>query len=538
MEEFLSAIYGHFLNRIDQTVGNRAVINEARISVDPLIEDIPVLWVAPFYEFLHYEPQTFWNRKICDSTFQGLEKLASISDNFAKTLCKSLNYYTMAYFAYQDIIQVMNKLEPLNEDPEIKTRMYRIPTYVGIVEGCISQLYKLIRDLIDITVDKDLKSQTKLNGLWQLMNTYGFEALCEKVDVDIRNAINHGGILLTKGFGDKVSFFYSKKGIQEVKELDLYMFDQLIEGALDNASGIIMGFLRFFSRYPEVLLELDTYSKEDLLLGNSLARLHLSFPGTRCAFISTVCQAELSQINLEFITDIVRREELTMFSLEVACITRISFPEYKQYYMSFRNERMLPGWIRYHAEEIDSVIGRTVTMTEVVQSALDRGDLMIFDPSDENVNVDLVKYHRFPVIDGDGWRIRDIKDCSLPNLKRLKGCLYLGNIQEKRKIVRVVNDAIRKMKVLYNPPQLAVRVKHGEMHADAVYLNVYFRHNRAKDRELLPSNKNFVLTVQYNSPGTSPLRNGGLPEWLWESLNKEQVGNILYAWNSGVEDFA
>ena len=70
------------------------------------------------------------------------------------------------------------------------------------------------------------------------------------------------------------------------------------------------------------------------------------------------------------------------------------------------------------------------------------------------------------------------------------------------------------------------------MEADALYINVY-RYDARKNKELLPSNENFVCFVDYNASGKTTLVNGGLPRKIWGQFHHEKVGQIDIAWREG-----
>jgi len=504
-------------------------ILEKAATIDTSIKDIPIQWVNVSYNFLYKEPYVFFDKDVCECTFSGIEKIYERKlETFSEGMYDSLRHFMIAYFTFEELVKVIDNLEPISENPQIKTRMYRIPTYINIVEGCLSNLYKAIRDLLDTTTEKDLKSQNKLQGLCTVMEKYQYEVLTQHIDVDIRNAINHGGILLSD---EDISFFYMKGNIQQQKKLRYYNFDELIEKSFDSVSGIIMGFLKFFMIYPEAIL--GTYilmeEKADFFIKMSLARLLYSFPGTKCEFISIDKIGEEEQLNLYFFTDIVDSNEIIMFAIEVALLSRLWFPTHQQYYISFEGERMLSGWARFSSEELESCIDAE-SIIVVIKKALSEVRIFLPGASDEIIDMDIVKYHRFPIINGDGWKVRHIQDCSLPDRKRLKACLYIGDIKGKNNIIKVVREAIDEIRILYNPPQPGIKVKNGNIPADVVFLNVYYRYDRAKNRQLYTSNNNFVLVAEYCVPELTPI-NHGLPVGVLKSLITQKIGGILHSWN-------
>lgn len=47
--------------------------------------------------------------------------------------------------------------------------MYQIPTYISIVEGCLTNLYKFIASFLTQVTEKDYRSQNKLGPLIQVL---------------------------------------------------------------------------------------------------------------------------------------------------------------------------------------------------------------------------------------------------------------------------------------------------------------------------------------------------------------------------------
>ena len=79
------------------------------------------------------------------------------------------------------------------------------------------------------------------------------------IDVDIRNAINHGGILF-KEDGKRIEFNYTKGGKVLSKELLDYEFDKLIDNVFDTASGLLLALCQFINNNIN-LINIDTILK-------------------------------------------------------------------------------------------------------------------------------------------------------------------------------------------------------------------------------------------------------------------------------------
>ena len=140
-----------------------------------------------------------------------------------------------------------------------------------------------------------------------------------------------------------------------------------------------------------------------------------------------------------------------------------------------------------------------------------------------------VKYFCFPNYSSKLYQINNVRDVSVEDQKRLKAALFIGDIEDREKILAIINEAIQWMRVLKNPPSPQISKKHGSMPADSVYLYVY-RNDARKNKELNIRNENFVCFVDYNISGTTTLQNGGLLKATWDSFHHEKVDNMFIAW--------
>ncbi|NRR20991.1 hypothetical protein [Brevibacillus sp. MS2.2] len=526
MQEYYMYMRSRYIHRLEEKIELKDLVDLAKMKIDPSLEDIPLLFLSSYYDFLCTEPYSLWNEKVAARTFEGLQNIYNNSVDIEQALKSVLTHFLISYACYKELIKIIEDLSFVNDSPEIKTRMYRIPTYNGLIEGCLTNLYKSFRDLLDLIVEKDLKSQTRLNGLYEMLVSNGYPELCENVDVDLRNAINHGGIFLTD---IKAQFYFYKKGKQEVKEMTYSDFDRTIENLFDDVSGMIVAYIRFFSIYPDIMSSIETIMQSDTFIKNGLIKILLSLPGATCGVISE--SPDGTQLNMMFNTRFNERGELVKFSIEVASIARAIYPSYDSYFVSISNERMLPGWARYSAIDLDAVANSEIDIIDLYTKSESRGDVLFWEPNNELLDLDYIKYHRFPITKGNGWRLANISDCSTKEFKRLKADLFIEKKMSKKEYIRIVNDSIRKLKSMFNPPTPQIKVKHGDIPADSIYLNVYLGNIRIRNKSLFTSNNNFLLYAEYNSPGVSFLKNGGLPDVAWVPLLKEHIGNILYAWN-------
>ena len=87
------------------------------------------------------------------------------------------------------------------------------------------------------------------------------------------------------------------------------------------------------------------------------------------------------------------------------------------------------------------------------------------------------------------------------------------------------------MKSVKNPPSPSMKIKHGNMVADAIYLYVFKKRSRRKDRVISLNNPNFICLIEWHTKNCPALKKGGISETTWDRLKTEKFGDILFAWN-------
>ncbi len=177
--------------------GNKnEVIQELNSRLKLKVNHISDEFLCLFNEILFNEPNYYWNQQIFEQTYKELEDLFKLNPqliNFDETI---LEHFLIGYHTYSQLSEIVKDLSELNDSPIIKNRLYRIPTYISIVEGCLTNLFRGILLIIDKTTIKDFSTQNKLKPICEVLSSNGFEKLVQYVDIDIRNAINHGNVVL------------------------------------------------------------------------------------------------------------------------------------------------------------------------------------------------------------------------------------------------------------------------------------------------------------------------------------------------------
>lgn len=500
------------------------LLNDVQRNISSSIVSIDKEYDYVFHRMMKFSPCIFWNKDVYAQTVSLLEKLFRDHPNKFKIEADTYNYFLMGYNAYCQLCDTILDVSNFNIGQEIKTRLFRLPTYSIILESCLSNFLRLIAVITGQGVGKDYTAQNKLGQLVDVMYSNGYTEISQRINVNIRNAINHGKVLMIKNPSDQICFYYVENRSQKRQEMSIYEFDNMINNSFDAASAVLLAIITFLNNHKQ-LIQTDLTQKDYV----SFMRfsMSLSLPGICCSAISDTGNS--NQINVEIDIDKTERTYIAQIASLLAVLVYDRYSDYEQYMFSFKHPRMLTGWVRYKNEDIAALFSGTETFSTVLEKVIARNDFLIFDPSVEDVDLNEVKYFCFPNYSSKLYQINNVRDVSVEEQKRLKAALFIGDIEDREKILAIINEAIQWMRVLKNPPSPQISKKHGSMPADSVYLYVY-RNDARKNKELNIRNENFVCFVDYNISGTTTLQNGGLLKAIWDSFHHEKVDNMFIAW--------
>lgn len=499
------------------------VTNMFKEKVSDDITFINSEFLCIFNDMVKNEPCCYWDKDVYTQTYENLKNICN--GKYIEIDNNVFEYFVIGYGAYQQITDIINDLEKLNDSPQIKNRLYRIPTYISIIEGCLTNLFKCILLILNQTSSKDYASQRKLGPICEVLEKNGFDSLVKDVNKNIRNAINHGGVVfkVVKGM-HVIEFIYNEKNQSVVQQLSVSDFDELINKVYDVASGVLLGITHFFNNNFDKIV-IDRTSKT--YLSFYLHAMELSIPSIRCRSISSI--EDNKQLNLDFYINKSDKTFILQTAIELAIIAHNQYENYKSYFISFSNERLQTSWIRFTNDDIRYMVTQKKELTDVIKEIIARQECLIWDASTEEIDLQEVKYFRFPNYSNKKFKVNTVQDASLPDRKRLKANLFIGNISDKQEILQIINEAIQWLKTVKNPPSPTIYQKHGTMEADSLYINVY-REDSRKNKELFPKNDNLVCMIDYNIDGITYLKNGGIFENIWKQFYHETIGNIQISW--------
>lgn len=516
-----------------------------RTEIDPEITSIPPHWVDLINHFIKFEPCNLYNKDISDIMYDNLLTLYTQKpEEFIKGISYGLEYWFKGVRSYLEMANIIRVVESVDELPEIKTRLYRIPTYTQILESVLSNLFRFIRDILGCVNKKIYSNQNTLNNLKNILESNGFDKLFRFVDIDVRNSINHGGVIINPY---DIQFVYASSGSWHKKEWtirDIFgetayalvgagkpHFDDFIEGAFDDAGGLLLGTIRFFCKHNEVIQKnIDKIFADWYLRTEYLCR-YLSYPGCTCTHIDTGLVG-LSQLNINFLVSNPDHNNLKEHAFEAAILSSNWFPDYHRYSINYRHLRMPDGFIRFNKDELDAVVSNKILPIDVMRCVISRGDFgLLFKASDEDIELERVKRFRYPLIGDNEWMLREINDVSNEKNKRFQANLYVPHINTKDNLIKIIYSSINELKHEQNPPSLKMKIKHGRLPADAIYLKVFKQRSRRRYRSISPDNDNFICLVEWHSTDCPSLEHGGIPNHIWKKLKIDIYDNMVISWN-------
>lgn len=509
-----------------QQDNSKFILTQVKDKINKDINSLSHEMLCIFNDVINKEPSCYWDKNVYQQTYSQLEKLFDGHAMSININDEIMEHFLIGYHTYRQITEIINDLSKLNDNPEIKNRLYRIPTYISIVEGCLTNLFRVITLILNQASQKDFASTKKLKSICEILKSNGFDLLVADVNVNIRNAINHGGIIL-KDNGKIMDFQYTENRMSVISSMHTYEFDTLINKVYDTASGVLLGICSFIDNH----IGLITVDKsEKLFVPFCLLGMELSIPNINIRSISGL--SDFKQLNVNIEIENSDKAYIMEISILLAILVYNRYCDYQQYMFLFRNERLQGSWVRFTNQEIKDTTDSVRPFDDVMKSVMERGDCIIFDVSTEEIDMQEIKYYRFPNHSEKDYKLNNIEDVSLPDRKRLKAHLFIGDISEKEKILRIIYRSIDWLKSVRNVPSPTLPHKYGTMDADALYINVY-RNDTRGNKELFPTNDNFVCLVDYNINGETTLKDGGLPKSIWKQLHYEKLGNIQIAWREG-----
>lgn len=406
------------------------LLTSVQSRIDPSVTALSKEFQFTFHTMLNIDPCTYWNRQVYKQTIHLLETLYQNAGSKLQINESTFNYFIMGYSAYSQISETIIDLQNFNLALEMKTRLYRLPTYTAILESCLANFLRVIAILTGQGVGKDYSVQSTLGKLVDVANSNGYSEITQNINVNIRNAINHGKVLFKKEPADYICFYYSEQHVQKCTELPVYEFDRLIDNTYDTASAVLLALIVFMNNHISLLKIDESISG---FVPFSILSMRLSLPGIECQSISDT--GNQNQLNTEIKIANTDRSYIARIAVLLAPIIFEKHSNYDQYLFSFSNPRMLNGWIRFKKQDISDMISGAKKIDAVVSEIIGRKEFIIFPESTEEIDMNEIKYFCFPNLNTPSFKVNNVANASTMDRKRLRAHLYIGSIDDRNQIL-------------------------------------------------------------------------------------------------------
>lgn len=519
MDDFLKS-----LDFFHKACGTKNIEYEAALIKKKLKikQDIPIALIGLLRELFNEKPQYYWKREVADEVSLILEKLYKenpdgINDGFKLS---SIEFFE-AIRAYENITKIITEIRNVSFEESFKTRMFRNPIFSQICEDLLMNLFRVLKNIVNEYSEKDYTNLNTLTPVTQCLSKNGF-IKSTRININLRNAVNHGNVFAN---GNKIIYRYGNATNYELKEISYWEYDDIIDETYDISCGVLLGILKTFIKFPEIISEHIKLSNENSL---SWFRLIYRNPKVKLTNISTGI-IDPPQLNINLETNIEEKNNLVFALIEIAKGTFMHFPQFDRYFIGYKHERSPVGFIRLMREQLN----KTFNVAELYQMIIDSKDILMFDIMNEEINVNAYKYHIFPKIQTEEYETLDIQNISITDFKRIKAKIILSKRFGKKKIRAIVVKVINEISCFETPQDPYMNTAYGKDTADAVLLNVFINNPNRKKFNLFPENDSFVGSVQYYKNDSCPrIKHGSVMENLWKVYKKEKLNtNILIAWN-------
>ena len=486
--------------------------------------DIPIAIFGIMSDLCLSKPEYYWKRDVALEIENGLETYAKKDIlKFNESLINSSTEFFESIRAFEDITNVITELRDVAFEEGYKTKLLRNPLLSQIYEDLLMNLYRLIKNIIDIFSEKDYSNLNTLGSIIPCLKKHGFEKSTE-INIDLRNAVNHGNLFVK---GNEVEYRFGKTPLSyNYETINIWEYDNIINEAYDIGSGILFGILKVLSKYPETIGSLYNFSEEN---AREWYRLTYKNSKIRVLYLNSVVSSNIHQLNVHIQTNLGDYNNLVFALIELARGAFFRFPQYDSYFVGFEHNRSSSGFIRLTKEQLLS----SDDLGELYKMIVECQDILMMPILSDDININAFKFHVFPKIKSEYFEIQDIKDCSIMDFKRIKATVILAKKYSKKNARIIIDKVISELKKLETPQNPHIETKYGKVDCDMVFVSIFTHSYNRKKFNLFPSNDSFVCTAHYYKDNTCPkLSHGGVMESLWNSYNKEKYKNIVIAWNT------
>ncbi|MGG3134190.1 hypothetical protein ABER59_05455 [Bacillus velezensis] len=492
------------------------------------LQYIPKTWLPLIYDLIFHEEKKFWDKDIKDFIYNLIDEVKYKNDStilFFESFRESLGHFFLSLSSYDRVLNTLNLFNKTIIPRDIEIQVKYLPLYNSLVEGVIGNLYKFLRNLLNTIDEKDLLSQNNLGPLVNLLKSKGCTILTEEIDVDIRNAINHGGTYLKeKG---TIIFNFNTGGKPQSKEVSVSQFRRKIYKIIDLVNGILAGIIKFNVKNYKGIVQAVGLNKTDIVF-QSWIKFEMSTYNLRCHLLDI--DDVINQVNLYFSTDVIpSNDELVQFGIFTFIKLAILYPDSERLFLTFNNDKQINSFLLTETADIIAFIQNKVDAQSLVRKISGNSLFGLNFKEDNTVSEDYTLQCYYHDIKKEEYIVKNIKDTSTNNLKRFKLEVYMKNTKRRNHVKKNIEQIISKVRNLENFPEITHDKKFGKMPADVIFIDIFKEFGRRGDREkfIMSSNDNFIAQAQYFNCKENKVNK----ERLCKDLVVRTEGNIEFAWN-------
>lgn len=106
---------------------SKFILTQVQDKLNKGITTISHEMLCIFDDSINKEPSCYWNWTVYQQTYTQLEEIFSVNTTSINLNEEIIEHFLIGYHTYRQITNIINDLSKLNDNPEIKNRLYRIP---------------------------------------------------------------------------------------------------------------------------------------------------------------------------------------------------------------------------------------------------------------------------------------------------------------------------------------------------------------------------------------------------------------------------
>lgn len=449
--------------------------------------------------FLNNEPQRYFNHDVAIETYKTLNSIDknTFIDNFEEIK----DYFFSFINSYYHVVDIYNELDDISFDSEIKIKIYYLPIITQIIENVFSNFYRVATYFIGTN-----KKATMLNHFKESLQGKLNSSL-DEIDINFRNAISHGKVSIN---GNIMFYTYSDKSVKpwidKTEQINLNQIENLKNKLIDNSSAVFFVFILYLNKI-NLFDNLIFKNKDDSYTNNEL--LKLSLKSEKVEIRNIVNSNSTVEVYIHF-KNISNEFEIYTLSIEIMKYLYNYYKSYSLYTIDYSYDYSIDGKIIFNEK------------LEIISQ-------FIHDIEKMKLSSKSYKYHNFKEIKNEDFKVKNITDFSIENIKRIRGKLFIKkeNISndELKKIFHKATKEVRQLQTLQNPKDTKAKYL-GE--ADIVYLNVFYDNLSRINYGHEELSDNFICNLTYYRTKTTTM-----PDYSFQNIHlKEDIPKHTIWWKN------